>query len=157
MSLFCNILLNCLLLLDGSSIITGRVIKVSDGDTITILTEDNKQIRIRLEGIDAPEKTQPYGNKAKQFVSDLCYNKEVKVKQTGTDRYIRILGIVYVHNINVNEELIFNGLAWHYKQYNKSTHLDSLESIARSKKLNIWSLKDPTPPWQYRKNKRNIK
>jgi len=128
---------------------------VTDGDTLVLLTKDKQQIKIRLAGVDCPEKTQDYGNKATLFVRELCYNKEVKVIQTGTDRYGRTLGILYVDSINVNEVLVRNGLAWHYKRYSDSHRLDSLEQIARKEKLNIWSLSNPVPPWEYRKTLKN--
>jgi len=136
--------------------ITGRIAKVTDGDTVTLLTQDNQQIKIRLEGIDAPERTQGYGTKATLCVRRLCEGKTVTVIKTGTDRYKRILGILYVGNLNVNEYLVRQGLAWHYKQFNKSHRLDSLEQLARKEKLNIWSLPNPVPPWEYRKIKKGL-
>ena len=137
-----------------SKVITGRIIKVSDGDTVTLLTEDNRQIKIRLEGIDAPERGQDFGNMATLCVRRLCEGKTVTVKKTGTDRYKRVLGILYVDNLNVNEYLVCQGLAWHYKQFNKSHRLDSLEKLARKERLNTWSLPNPIPPWEYRKMKK---
>jgi len=133
--------------------IVGRVVKVTDGDTVTLLTKENQQIKIRLEGIDAPEKGQDFGNKATLYVRRLCEGKTVTVIKTGTDRYKRVLGILYVENLNVNEYLVCQGLAWHYKQFNKSHRLDSIEKLARKEKLNIWSLPNPIPPWEYRKRK----
>lgn len=133
--------------------ITGRIVKVTDGDTVTLLTQDNRQIKIRLDGIDAPERKQDYGTKATLYVRRLCEGKTVTVIKTGTDRYKRTLGILYVGNLNVNEYLVRKGLAWHYKQFNKSHRLDSLERLARKEKLNIWSLPNAVPPWEYRKNK----
>jgi len=134
--------------------ITGRIVKVSDGDTVTLLTKDNQQIKVRLEGIDAPEKRQDFGNMATLCVRQLCEGKTVTVIKTGTDRYNRVLGILYVDNLIINEYLVRQGLAWHYKQFNKSHRLDSLEKLARKEKLNIWSLPNPIPPWEYRKNKK---
>lgn len=128
---------------------------MTDGDTVTLLTQDNQQIKIRLEGIDAPERKQDYGTKATLYVRRLCEGKAVTVIKTGTDRYKRTLGILYVDNLNVNEYLVRQGLAWHYKQFNTSHRLDSLEKLARKEKLNIWSLPNPVPPWEYRKNKKN--
>ena len=134
--------------------IVGRVVKVTDGDTVTLLTKDNQQIRVRLEGIDAPERGQNFGNIATLCVRRLCEGKTVTVIKTGTDRYKRVLGILYVDNLNVNEYLVCQGLAWHYKQFNKSHRLDSLEKLARKERLNIWSLPNPIPPWEYRKMKK---
>lgn len=138
----------------ADTFISGRIARVSDGDTIVLLTEDKEQVKIRFASIDCPEKTQDFGNKATLFVRELCYNKKVKVIKTGTDRYGRTLGMLYVDSINVNEALVRNGLAWHYKRYSDSHRLDSLEQLARKKKLNIWSLPKPISPWEYRKMNR---
>lgn len=138
--------------------ITGRVIKVADGDTFTILTIDKKQVRIRLYGIDAPEKGQDYGTKSRLFVNELIYNKHVIIQSKGIDRYNRMLGIVWVDDINLNEELLKNGLAWHYKHFDKSKRYSDLEAKARKEKLNIWSLNNPIEPYEFRKaKKRNNK
>lgn len=135
--------------------IEGRIVRVADGDTVIILTEDKQQVRIRLADIDCPEKSQDFDNKATLLVRELCYNKEAKVIKTGTDRYGRTLGVLYVDSINVNEVLVRQGLAWHYKRYTDCHRLDSLEKIARKEKLNIWSLPNPIPPWVYRKTLKN--
>ena len=116
--------------------IEGKVVGVADGDTITILTDAKVQIKIRLYGIDCPEKGQDFGTKAKKFTSDFCFGKKVRVKNKGTDRYKRMLGIVYVNSGNLNEELLINVLAWQYK-YNKLKHYTELEQEARNKKLNM--------------------
>ena len=134
--------------------ITGKVVKVQDGDTVTLLTADSTQVRVRLDGVDCPEKKQAFGTKAKAFVSDLCFGGVVTVEDKGKDRYGRVIGVVWVDSINVNEALLRNGLAWHYKQFNNDARLDSLERAARSEKLNIWSQPNPIPPWEFRKGKR---
>ena len=134
--------------------ITGKVVKVQDGDTVTILTADSTQVRVRLDGVDCPEKAQAFGAKAKAFVSDLCFGEVVTVEDKGKDRYGRVIGIVWADSININEALLRNGLAWHYKQFNNDLRLDSLERVARSDSLNIWSDKSPTPPWEFRKKKK---
>ena len=135
----------------------GKVVGVSDGDTITVLTTGNIQMKIRLDGIDCPEKKQDFGDRAKQTTSNLCFGKNVKIVSTKTDRYGRTLGYVYVDGKCVNEELLKLGLAWHYKQYNKDKKLSDLEIKARKNKIGIWSMKNPTPPWEYRKSKKKPK
>ncbi|MDU1889620.1 MAG: thermonuclease family protein [Dysgonomonas sp.] len=146
------IFITCILLIKPSvQFFTGYIVRVIDGDTVVLLTEDKKQVKIRLDGIDCPEKAQDYGNKATLYIRELCYNKEVKVLKTGTDRYGRILGVLYIDSINVNEALIRHGLAWHYKRYSNSLRLDSLEQLARKEKLNLWKMPNPIPPWEYRK------
>lgn len=138
-----------------SELLTGKVISVADGDTITILTDSNEKIKIRLEGIDAPERGQDFGSKSRQHLNELCYGKTVQVEKKGVDQYGRLLGVVYVGNLNLNEEQIRSGLAWYYRQYVDDPRLDLLEQTARQEKLNIWSVKNPLAPWEFRKNKRN--
>ena len=100
-----------------------KVIGITDGDSITVLTEDKQQIKIRLEGIDCPEMKQEFGTKAKQATSDLCFGKDVAIQKTGVDRYGRTLAIVYVGDICVNKRLIELGMAWHFKKYNSDQEL----------------------------------
>jgi len=97
--------------------LTGKCVSITDGDTIKILL-DNQQIKVRLEGIDCPERDQPFGQKAKAFIGELCHGKVVTVTDMGEDRYGRTLGVVMVGNKNANKELIKAGLAWHFKRYN---------------------------------------
>jgi endonuclease YncB( thermonuclease family) len=133
--------------------ITGKVIKVTDGDTFTMLCYGNKQIKVRLYGIDCPESKQAFGQRAKQFLSARIFGKAVKVTYKSKDRYGRALGTVFINNVNINEALLSAGLAWHYKKYDKSKRLASLETNARRKKLGLWSQPNPTPPWNFRKKK----
>lgn len=144
------------ILLSSSEIITGKVVKVSDGDTITILTEKNEQIRIRFSGVDCPEKSQAFGQKAKEFTAKFCAGKQVEIISQSKDRYGRVLGVVMVDGVNVNKELLKEGLAWHYKQYDKSKEFASLESQARRKKIGLWAEKNPIAPWEFRKIKKRI-
>ncbi|MDU1890622.1 MAG: thermonuclease family protein [Dysgonomonas sp.] len=135
-------------------IIKGKVVKVADGDTITIVTEEGEKVKIRLEGIDAPEKGQDFSQKSRQFLNDLCYGKDVRVKDKGKDKYGRTLGVVYIDDLNINEEMVRNGLAWYYSYFVEDARLDSLEKQAQKERLNIWSMKDPIHPHDFRKNKR---
>lgn len=134
-----------------SNSFTGKVIKITDGDTIVVLTEDNEQIKIRLEGIDCPESSQDFGTKAKQATSDICFGKQVKIIKSGEGRYGRTLGYVMVGDVNVNEELLRLGMAWHYKQYNKDPELTELEQEARTNKVGLWSQANPIAPWEFRR------
>jgi micrococcal nuclease len=126
-------------------------VAISDGDTFTLLTADKTQIKIRLHGIDCPEKSQDFGQVAKKFLSDLIYNKDVKVEKTDVDRYGRTIGKVEFGDINVNESLLKAGLAWHYKKYDKNEDWQKLEDDARAAKIGLWSRSDAQPPWEYRK------
>jgi micrococcal nuclease len=103
----------------------GKVVSVSDGDTIKVL-KDGQQVKIRLAAIDCPEKKQPYGQKAKQFTADMVAGKVVKIWEIDTDRYGRIVGFVFIGDKNLNKELLRAGLAWHYKQYSRDPELAKL-------------------------------
>jgi len=133
--------------------LTGRVVKVTDGDTITILVNGGKQERIRLLDIDAPEKKQPYCEKARAYLSGMVAGKTVSVEFKNRDKYGRILGTVFVDGKNVNEEMVRAGLAWNY-HYSKNKRFAELEDEARRKRLNIFSDTKPISPYDYRKGKR---
>lgn len=134
--------------------LTGRVIKIKDGDTIVILDSSFKQHTIRIADIDCPEKNQPFGKKAKWFVSDEIYLSSVKVKEKGKDRYGRIIGYVLYKNKNLSEELLKNGLAWHYKKYSKSKSFQSLEDRAKKNRVGLWQDNKAVAPWKWRKKRR---
>lgn len=134
----------------------GKVVEIADGDTITVL-QDRKQVKIRLYGIDTPEKGQAFGRAAKKYTSALVARKHVKVFSYDKDRYGRTVGVVLVDDVNVNQSLIVAGLAWQYRKYCKASFCDGwlrLEGQAKGSKVGLWSDADPTPPWQYRKDKR---
>lgn len=133
--------------------IRGRVISISDGDTITILNSENQQIKIRLEGIDCPESGQDFGRRARQLTSTLTYDKYVTVTVKGTDKYERILGVVKLEDgTNVNKELLKAGLAWHFKRFNSEQELADFETQAKSQNIGLWSMANPIAPWDYRDN-----
>lgn len=135
--------------------INGLIVRVSDGDTVVLLDEDETQHRVRLDGIDCPEKKQAYGNKATQFVRDKIGNKNATVYYNKKDQYGRILGVVVTQEgENVNELLLANGLAWHYKHYNDNPIYAQLEQKAKDQRLNIWSEKNPIEPYLFRKMQR---
>ena len=132
------------------------VVGISDGDTITVL-HGGKGEKIRLFGIDTPEKGQAFGNKAKQFTSKMAYGKTVEVKTKDIDRYGRTVALIDVNGQSLNEELIKNGFAWVYRKYCVESFCEdwlNFEAIARYGKIGIWSESNPIPPWEYRKNQR---
>jgi endonuclease YncB( thermonuclease family) len=135
-------------------LLRGKAVGISDGDTFRLLMEDNKNIRVRLHGIDAPEKGQDYSTQARQALSDLVFSKEVAVIQKTKDRYGRVVGIVYHGDTNVNEELLKTGMVWHYTEYDKNPKWASLQTKAKEQNAGLWSKPDPTPPWQWRKTRR---
>ena len=133
-----------------------KVIGVKDGDTIEILYK-KKNIVVRFEHIDCPEKKQPFGKKAKQFVSDEIFSKDVQIVSNGkTDRWGRLIATVLLENgENLNKLLVLNGLAMHYKKYSNDGSYDILENQARRNKVGIWSDPNTITPWDYRKRKKN--
>lgn len=137
-------------------VITGKVIRVTDGDTITIQTYVGKE-KIRFAQIDAPEtshfgsKSQPYGKEAGQYLRKLVMSKTARVEVETIDQYGRNVGTVYVSGTNINLELVKNGFAWVYRQYAHDATLIDLEKTARSKRIGLWSLDNPIYPPDFRK------
>lgn len=128
----------------------GQVVGVIDGDTIDVLHSGQAE-RIRLNGIDCPEKRQAFGKKAKQFTSTLVYGKEVTIHVLRRDRHGRTVGdVVLPDGTNVSRELLRAGLAWWYRQYSKDESLGALEEEARQAKRGLWADPDPIPPWEIR-------
>lgn len=133
----------------------GMVVGVSDGDTITVM-HDGRGEKIRLYGIDTPEKRQAFGKRAKQFTSNVVYGKTVEVETKDKDRYGRTVGIVTLSGQCLNEALIKNGLAWVYRKYCTETFCEdwlNLEIVARYGKIGLWSEPNPIPPWEFRHGK----
>jgi endonuclease YncB( thermonuclease family) len=130
--------------------LTGRVVGVSDGDTITVLDETNHQTRIRLHQIDAPEKSQDFGARSKQSLSDLVSGKQVSVEVATTDKYGRTVGKVLVGDVDANLEQVKQGMAWVYRQYANDPAYFAAEEAAKSGKLGLWSQSNPAPPWEFR-------
>ena len=131
-----------------------KVIGIKDGDTIEIL-KDNQPVTVRLYGVDAPEKNQPYGTQAKNFASELAFGKQVELNEKGQDRYGRTIGeIILPDGKSLNQELVANGFAWYYKAYANDPKLGYLENDARRLERGLWSQPTPVAPWDFRKNKR---
>lgn len=140
--------------------ISGRVVGVADGDTITILDSNNTQYKIRLSGIDAPEKKQAFGNVSKKALSDLVFDAQVRVEWTKQDRYGRIVGKVLVNGTDANLEQIKHGMAWFYKKYQNELMLDDrlaylhAEEAAEKNKVGLWGDAKPDAPWDFRKKRK---
>lgn len=128
--------------------LSGKVVSIHDGDTITIL-QNKTQIKVRLFGIDAPELKQPYGKKSKQFLANLIAGEVVEVDENGKDRYKRTIGTVYLDGQDINAQMVANGYAWAYRKFSKK--YTAHESGAKSQKLGLWRDKEPIPPWEWRK------
>lgn len=130
---------------------SGKVVGITDGDTMEMLIE-GKGYKIRLAHIDAPEKKQAYGTKAKQYLSDLCYGKTATMTVTDVDRYGRNVAVVVLKDgTNVNKEMVKAGFAWWYYKYSNDRSYEKLEIEARNAKRGLWADKKPTPPWEWRK------
>lgn len=136
--------------------IVGRVVGVSDGDTITVLVDNHARLKVRLAGIDAPEKSQPFGSVSKKSLSDQVFGKTVNIESNKKDRYGRFLGRVIFNGTDVCLEQIRAGLAWHYKRYSneqseslRREYADA-ESQARQLKIGLWSEPTPVAPWEFR-------
>ena len=137
------------------TIIKGKVIAITDGDTFKLLTADSIQIKVRLANIDCPERKQPFSNKAKQFVSEAIFNKTITLHVLKKDRYRRFISnVIYDDTLSLCHELVKNGLAWHYVKYSKDTTLQKLEDNARLNKIGLWQDTKAVAPWQWRDNKK---
>jgi len=128
-----------------------KVIHITDGDTITVLNDANEKIKIRLKGIDCPEKAQAYGNKAKQFTKDLVAGQTVTIQEHGEDRYQRIIGDVILDDgRSLSQELVKAGYAWWDFKYSDDEQLGILEVKAKIAKAGLWKDTNPLPPWIFR-------
>lgn len=139
--------------------IDALVVKVEDGDTITVLDGQKKTHKVRLQGIDAPEKKQAYGEKSKQNLTFLIYNRMVHVEYNKYDKYGRVIGKVSLRGKDICLEQLDKGMAWHYKKYQKEQSTidrelySSTELKAKDTKIGLWKDTQPTAPWDFRKNR----
>lgn len=131
----------------------GRVVKIADGDTLTMVIDD-RQEKIRLSEIDTPERKQPFGMRAKQALAEMTFGKTITVETSTRDRYGRVIGHVVVADLDVNAELVRLGYAWVYRRYSDDPELIRLEQIARAEGLGLWAGGNPIPPWEWRRGRR---
>ena len=136
---------------------TGKVVGVHDGDSITILAAGNEQLKVRLDGIDAPELKQPFSQAAKEALSSLVFGKVVNFERLKKDRYGRTIAVVFAGQTNVNLELVRRGLAWRYDAYSKDPVLLAAQNAAKAARRGLWSDKNPIPPWEWRASKKKAK
>jgi len=143
-----------------AEILLGKVVKVADGDTITVLDANKTQHKIRLRGIDAPESKQAFGAVSKKSLSSMVAGQVVAVHWDKEDKYSRKLGKVMLGDMDCNLEQLKRGMAWHYKKYQRDQpreerqQHDAAEQAARVARVGLWSDVDPIPPWDYRKARR---
>ena len=139
-----------------AEILTGRVRGISDGDTLTLVDASEVQFKIRLRGIDSPEKGQAFGQFCKNSLSDLAYGRAAKIDWQKLDRYGRIIGTVLVDERDINLEQVRRGCGWHFKKYQNEQSLNdrlsysAAEEAARKGKVGLWADSDPVPPWIWR-------
>jgi endonuclease YncB( thermonuclease family) len=140
--------------------VTGRIVGVVDGDTVDLLTPTHELFRIRLSGIDAPERRQPFSDVAKKVLSGLAFDRHVVVTYSKRDRNGRLIGKVLVEGRDANLQLVRQGLAWHYKKYETEQPAEdrkayaAAEDAARTRRLGLWAERQPMPPWDFRTAKR---
>ncbi len=139
----------------GNPQITGTVVGVADGDTLSVLDSSKREYRVRLAEIDAPESSgQAFGNQAKHALSRLCYRKLAEITVHTKDRYGRNVGVVTCDGVNANAKMVESGLAWVYTQYaSANSPLFGLEQQARLAKRGLWRDANPVPPWEWRKSR----
>lgn len=156
------LLLTCLFFLNnyGSNNITveqsGTVVKIVDGDTFDLLTKDKTTLRVRMYGIDCPEKKQDFYQSAKNALAAYIFKKNVQLKITGHDRNRRVIARVYCNGQNINLAMIKNGFAWHFSKYSSDSNFAQAESQARVAKLGLWKKPAPVAPWEFRKQRKQV-
>lgn len=128
-----------------------KVIKISDGDTITVLADNKTQIKVRLYGIDAPEKKQAYGEKSRKFLANLIAGQIVEIKEKGKDKYKRVLGVVYYNGQDINAKMVSGGYAWAFIRYSKDYISD--EKYAKNNRAGLWKDSLAIAPWEFRKKR----
>jgi endonuclease YncB( thermonuclease family) len=154
----------------AASILEDAVVKITDGDTIIVLDSDEVQHRVHIAGIDAPEKGQAFGNASRKRLTELVARKEVRVEFNKQDRYGRIVGKVLVKppdcptcgkTLDVGLVQITTGMAWWYRKYAREQspedqgRYEFAEQEAKAKKVGLWQDKNPQPPWEFRKGRKN--
>jgi endonuclease YncB( thermonuclease family) len=133
-----------------NEIVTARIVGVHDGDSITALAAGNVQLKVRLDGIDAPELKQPFSQQSKQALSAMVFGRIVSLHVTGRDRYKRTLAVVVADGVNVNLQMVRLGLAWRYEKYSKDAALMDAQNAARAARSGLWADPGAVPPWEWR-------
>lgn len=135
--------------------LVGRVVRVTDGDTVSVLDSNNKQHKIRFFGIDSPERDQPHGLAARGILADMVDNRQVGVVIVDTDDYGRTVGTVYLEDLNINEAMVAGGHAWWYRYHAPhERHLEAAEREARAARRGLWAAAQPVAPWDWRRGRR---
>lgn len=147
--------------LASAETITGRVVRIQDGDTVTVLDAGKVQHKVRLAGIDAPERAQPFGQVSRRHLSSLVHGKDVELDCGKVDKYRREVCVVLLDGEDVNRQQVSAGLAWWYKKYadeqspRQREEYEAAEVDAKNARRGLWQDSEPTPPWEWRRNKRS--
>lgn len=154
-----KLFLSCCMLLStlvaGAQTITVKVIGVSDGDTVRVLTANKENLRVRLSEIDAPESSQAFGTRSKQALSDICFGKSALISLDEQDRYGRYVSRLVCEGVDAQSHMVGIGMAWVYDRYAKDETLYAHQDNARAERRGLWRDANPTPPWNFRRTKRN--
>lgn len=137
--------------------ISGTVVSITDGDTLIVRPEQGASVKVRLIHIDAPERGQAFGTRARQALDELVYGQTVQIVGTSKDRYGRVLGDVRHEGRSINLELVKRGFAWSFVEYDPPPEYVAAEAGARAAKRGLWADPSPIPPWSYRKNRKATK
>lgn len=140
-------------LLAGADELRGRIVRVSDGDTVTVLDAANTQHKIRLLDIDAPESSQAFGQKSRDLLASFIAGKDVRVEFSEKDQYGRVLGTIFLDDLDVNLKMVEEGMAWRY-HYSKNPRYGAAMDAARTARRGLWADRDPLDPWAFRKLKK---
>ena len=153
---YLSFFLACLLFPLSTLAFPARVIGITDGDTVKVLTKENELLKIRLAEIDTPERKQPWGTRAKQALAEIVMGKIVEVKPVTVDRYGRTVAHLYLGKLSINKEMVRTGNAWVYRKYVTDSLLLDLEAIAKEHKKGLWGLDESqiAPPWEWRRKNR---
>lgn len=139
------------------NVIAGRVVSIGDGDTVTLLDASRQQHKIRIAGIDAPEKAQPFGQRAKANLATLAFDRMVSADFRKADRYGREICVIQAEGVDVGLEQVRAGMAWWYRQYarvqtpGERTAYERAEFEAKTQRRGLWADKNPVEPWEWRR------
>lgn len=137
--------------------LSATVTRIIDGDTFEIVTSNQQTYKVRMNAIDCPERKQPYYQQAKNKLAAYIFGRVVQINWASKDRNQRILGDVYFKNNYINQQLIADGLAWHFKRYNNNPQLAAVEDKAKQEKKGIWQEANPVAPWLYRQQRKTVR
>ncbi|MGS5088270.1 thermonuclease family protein [Hydrogenophaga sp. A37] len=137
----------------ADDVLNGAVVRVADGDTLTLAVDGGELVRVRLTEIDAPERGQPYNQVARRSLVELCLKQPARVESASQDKYGRTLGRVFCDGVDANAEQVRRGLAWAFTKYLTDARIAELESQARGAGVGLWRDPSPWAPWEFRSDK----